>query len=54
MLPRLVPIKGGWAAVARDWAVFGKTQDEAVRRFAEAEERHAEILARPVPEPGVT
>jgi hypothetical protein len=42
----LVPIKGGWAAVAHDWAVFGKTEDEAIAQFNVAKTRHEEILNR--------
>lgn len=42
----LTPIKGGWAAVARDWAVFGKTRDEAISLFNTAEAHHEEILKR--------
>ncbi len=42
------PIKGGWAILGDGWAVHGKTEEEAVRLYHEAIERHKEIDARPV------
>lgn len=44
----LRPIKNGWAAVGTGWAVHGETEDEAVRLYHEAIERHKEIDARPI------
>lgn len=43
----LRPIKNGWAAVGTGWAVHGETEEEAVRLYHEAIERHKEIDARP-------
>jgi len=45
--PELRPIKGGWGAYAKHWGVHGKTQEEAIANFRAAQQRHAEILARP-------
>jgi len=42
------PIKGGWAVLGDGWAVHGETEEEAVRLYHEAIERHKEIDARPV------
>ena len=44
--PDLRPIKGGWAALGPDWAVFGESKEEAVRRYGEAERLHKEIQSR--------
>jgi len=44
---KLDRIKGGWAARGDGWAVHGATEDEAIRRYQEAVEKHREILARP-------
>lgn len=49
MKPDLIEIKGGWAAMAKTWAVFGKTQEEALAKFAEREQRRREIEALPNP-----
>lgn len=46
MEPQLIGIKGGWAAVAADWAVFGETKEEAVNNFRRADAQHQEILSR--------
>ena len=46
--PVLTPIKGGWAAHGECWAVHGRTPEEAIRKFREAEQRHQEIDARPL------
>lgn len=46
--PFLSPIKGGWAAHGDGWAVHGRTREEAVQKFWEAEHRHREIDARPL------
>lgn len=48
MEPRLVGIKGGWAAVGKYWAVFGETKEDALRNFYNAEARHTEIALRDV------
>ena len=44
--PILVTIKSGWAAVAKDWAVFGETEEDALRKFRDAEIRHMKIARR--------
>ncbi len=44
--PRLVRIKGGWAALGKDWAVFGASEEEAIQHFRDAAHLHAEIDAR--------
>lgn len=44
----LRPIKNGWAVLSDGWAVHGETEEEAVRLYHEAIERHKEIAARPV------
>lgn len=44
--PKLIAIKGGWAAVGKDWAVFAQTQDEALYRFQRGTECHEEIMSR--------
>lgn len=46
--PVLSPIKGGWAAHGEGWAVHGRTREEAVQKFWEAEQRHREIDGRPL------
>jgi len=46
--PVLVPIKNGWAARGGGWAVHAPTEDEARRKFTEADQRHREIEARPL------
>ncbi len=48
MEPRLTAIRGGWAAVGSGWAVFGKSPEEAVAVYREAERRHEVIAARPL------
>ncbi len=40
------PIKGGWAVLGDGWAVHGETEEEAVRLYHEAVERHKKIDAR--------
>jgi hypothetical protein len=47
----LKPVKGGWAAFGDGWAVHGKTEEEAVRLYHEAVERHREMDARAVEAP---
>ena len=49
--PRLVEIKDGWAALGEGWAVFGATPDDALERYVAADEKHAELRARPVDSP---
>jgi len=46
--PQLVEIKDGWAALGEGWAVFGKTPDDALERYAAADEKHAELRARTI------
>lgn len=45
--PCVRPIKGGWAASGRGWAVHGSTQEEALQKFYAAAEQHKVIAARP-------
>jgi len=49
MIPRLEPIKAGWAAHGDGWAVHGSTKEEAERKFEEARRRHEEMSRRAVP-----
>lgn len=49
--PKLAKIKSGWAALGNGWAVHGRTQEEALERFSQAQVRHSEIAKRPLPEP---
>jgi hypothetical protein len=44
--PKIVVIKGGYAAVTEFWAVFGKTKEEAIQKFRETELKHSEIGKR--------
>jgi hypothetical protein len=44
--PHLTPIKNGWAAVGHGWAVFADSRAEALDRYQEAEQKHAELRAR--------
>ena len=46
MMPRLEPIKAGWAARGDGWAVHGSTKEEAERKFEEAQRRHEEMSKR--------
>ena len=46
MEPKLVEVKNGWAAVGDYWAVFGNTEEDAVSKFREAEQKHEEISKR--------
>ncbi len=46
--PTLVAVKGGWVAVAEDWAVFGNSKEDALHEFERAIVKHEEILQRPV------
>jgi hypothetical protein len=45
--PLFSPIKNGWAARGKGWAVHGVSQEEALQKFREAEQKHREIDARP-------
>jgi hypothetical protein len=47
--PTILPIRGGWAALGRGWAVFGRTEQEATDRFHDAERKHHEIMERAEP-----
>jgi hypothetical protein len=49
MEPRLEQIVGGWAARGRGWAVHAPTKEEALKRYAETQERYTRIDARPDP-----
>lgn len=49
MTPQMQRVLGGWQAHGEDFAVFGRTEDEARGRFQDAQRRHAEILNRPYP-----
>ena len=44
--PRVEPIKNGWAALGKGWAVHGRTQEEALERFTQAQQKHWEIDKR--------
>lgn len=45
--PRLMEVYDGWQAHGDGWAVFGKTQEEAIENYWKAVQRHKEILAMP-------
>jgi hypothetical protein len=45
--PILTEIKNGWAALGDGWAVHGRTKEEAIQKYYEAEARHREIDQRP-------
>ncbi len=47
--PVVLEIRGGWLAKGEGWAVRGVTKEDALEAFAEAELRHTEIDARPLP-----
>jgi hypothetical protein len=49
--PILRPIKNGWAALGRGWAVHAATEEEARRLFEEAARKHDEIMRRDDPRP---
>lgn len=44
--PAIVGIKGGWAAVGSDWAVFAESKQEALARWRDALARHGVMQAR--------
>jgi hypothetical protein len=48
--PMLKETTRGWLALGTGWAVEATSREEALKRFREAEERHREIDARPLPE----
>jgi hypothetical protein len=45
--PILSEIKNGWAALGHGWAVHGRTKEEALQKYYEAEAKHREINQRP-------
>jgi hypothetical protein len=45
--PILTEIKNGWAALGKGWAVHGRTKEEALQKYYEAEAKHHEIDQRP-------
>lgn len=45
--PTLQEIKVGWAAIGDGWAVHARTQEEALRLYAEAEEKHRHLERQP-------
>jgi hypothetical protein len=47
--PKIVPIKDGWLALGRGWAVVGATPEDALAAYAAAERRHEEIDRRVPP-----
>lgn len=47
--PKIVPIKGGWLAVGRGWAVVGTSPEEARAAYEMAEHRHEQIDGRMAP-----
>jgi hypothetical protein len=48
--PMLKETNRGWLALGAGWAVEAPSREEVLKRFREAEERHREIDARPLPE----
>ena len=44
--PKVVGIKGGWAAVGSDWAVFAESKQEALAKWRDALARHGVMQAR--------
>ena len=47
---RLRAIKNGWAALGDGWAVHGRTKEEAIEKYHEAEVWHKVLDARVVPQ----
>lgn len=45
--PVLAQVKNGWAAYGKGWAVHGRTPDEALEKFGDAQRRRREILKMP-------
>jgi uncharacterized protein YuzE len=45
--PTITPIKHGWAARGKGWAVHGRTPEEARQHYETADARHREIDQRP-------
>jgi hypothetical protein len=45
--PILMEIKNGWAALSHRWGVHGRTKEEALQKYYEAEAKHREIDERP-------
>ena len=52
--PVLYPIKNGWAAQGRGWAVHASTREEALQKFEKAQKEHEEIEHQPPPPLPVT
>jgi hypothetical protein len=48
-LPKIVNVRGGWAAVGHGWVVVGSSPEDAQTRYWDAERKHEEIAARPDP-----
>ena len=44
--PKLYQVKEGWGASGGWWAVHGKTREDALRRYDEAQALHQVINAR--------
>ena len=44
--PKLERIKSVWSAIGNGWAAHGRTQEEALRFFKQAQERHARIAEK--------
>jgi hypothetical protein len=44
--PAIMKIKNGWAALSDRWGVHGRTQEEALQKYHEAEAKHREIDQR--------
>jgi hypothetical protein len=45
--PSLTTTFNGWAAHGDGWAVHGRTREEAIEKYWDAERKRREILARP-------
>lgn len=45
---QLTEVKGGWAAVGKDFAVFAPSRDEAIVKYQVAVSKHEEILKRKI------
>ena len=44
--PRIYAVVGGFHAAGIGWAVFGRTESEALENFRQAQVRHIEIMTR--------
>ena len=47
--PKLVTVRGGWAAVGNGWAVIAPSRDGAVAAFDAAARKHQELAGRTAP-----